>query len=83
MVPLQDLVKVPHVEVGIPLSIEPQHPFDGRHRHPLGTRAPRPAVIQPIVAVLLIARAPPPHGPGRPPQNLGRLDLRELAAHRS
>ena len=61
-----NLMKVPHVEPGVALAIQPQHPLDLPGRHPTLRRAEQPLIDQPRIPIRFVALSPPPQRPRRP-----------------
>ena len=77
----QLLVKMPHVEVRVLFAIELQHVFYRRHGNPFRTGLTLAAVVQTVIAVLLVPLAPAPHGSIRHSDDLGRLPPLQAARH--
>src|SRR5260370_25933828 len=61
MFAVQLLVKMPHVQIEIPIAVESEHLLHPRHRHPFRRGFALPPFEQTVVAKLLIALAPAPH----------------------
>jgi hypothetical protein len=61
----QLLVKVTHIEIEVPLAVQPQYRLDRLQGNPFPAWSSLAPVVQPVVAVLLVAFPPPPHGPVR------------------
>ena len=78
----QLLVKMAHVEIEILLPVELQHLLGRLQRNSFRARPPFPPVVQPVVAVFLVAFPPPPHGPVGDADNLGRLPPLQTPGHR-
>ena len=76
------LVKMPHVQVEIPLAIKPQHLLHLGQRHPPAARRPPPPVEQPVVAMLFVALPPPAHRAIADADNLRCLPPRDPLRHR-
>ena len=75
------LVEVPHVQVEVPLAIEPQHLLDLGQRYPPAPRRAPPPVEQTVVTMLLVALSPAPHRPVADADNLRCLPPAELLRH--
>src|SRR5438128_12540590 len=80
---LQLLVEMPHVQIEIPIAIEPQHLLHQRHRHPFRRGLALPPVEQTVIAKLLVTLSPAPHLPITDADDLGRLPPRDPFRHGS
>src|ERR1700735_1135061 len=78
----QLLVKMPHIQVKIPLSIQPQDLFHHLYPHLFRRRLPSAPVKQPAKPKFFITFSPAPHLPIADPDDLGRLPPRYLLCHR-
>src|SRR3989475_2779134 len=80
---LQLLLEMPHVQIEIPIAVEPQHLLHPRHRHPFGRGLALPPVEQTVIAKLLVTLSPAPHLPITDADDLGRLPPRDPFRHGS
>src|ERR1700681_3215752 len=78
MFAVQLLVKMPHVQIEIPVAVQSKHLLHHRHRHPFRRGLALSPVEQSVVAELLIPLSPAPHRPIAQTENLGRLPPRDL-----
>jgi hypothetical protein len=76
------IVKVPHVEVRIPVPIQRQHFLGLFYRHPMDTPFAPPMVEQSAISTLLISLPHALHIAHAHPGDLGCLDPRQLPRHR-
>src|SRR5713226_9448625 len=81
MVGHQLLVKMPHVQIVIPLAIESQHLLHHPQRDSLRRRPTPPAIKQSVIAELLVTLPPAPHVPVTDANNFRRLPPRDLLRH--
>src|SRR5437667_10061663 len=81
MLVLQLLLEMPHVQIEIPIAVEPQHLLHSRHRHPFRRGLALPPVEQTIIAKRLVTLSPAPHLPITNADDLGRLPPRNLLRH--
>jgi len=77
----QLLVKMPHVEVEVPLLVQRQHSLGRLHRYPVVAAFPPPLIVQPVVAMFLVALPHPLHIAHTHPGDLGRLDPGQRLPH--
>src|ERR1019366_2166663 len=80
---VQLLVKMPHVQIKMPIAVESQHLLHQGHRHPFRRGLALPPVEQTVIAKLFIALSPAPHLPIANADDLGRLPPRDLLRHGS
>src|SRR6201997_1608677 len=76
-------MKVPHVQIRVPLLEQAQHFLRLLQPHPLGARPPTTPVQQPVIPVRLVAPFPASHTPVRDPQDLCRLPPSDPLGHGS
>src|SRR3989338_5678906 len=62
-----------HVPAAVALAVEPQDLLGHRHRDPLGAGPLSAMVVEPVVAVVLVAPLPTIDRPLRDPKNLRRF----------
>ena len=62
VLPPRELMEMPHVEPLIALPVERQQALDLGHRRPFRRRHAPPPIEQAVIAGLLQAPSPPPHG---------------------
>src|SRR5208337_329242 len=74
----QLITEMRDVKTPVLLLIQPQDLLHGRQRHLPRTGSATPTVEQPIIAALLVALFPAPHGAAGYPQDLRRLPPLEL-----
>ena len=80
VLPSGHLIEVAPIEAGVPLAVQPQDALDLGDRGPLGRGLCAPAVVQPVIAVLLEA---PPHAANAartPAEDIGHLQPCQRAA---
>src|SRR5437588_1999191 len=75
------LMKMPHVQIVIAVTIQPQHLLHQRQRHPPRRRLPTPPIKQSVIAELFVTFAPAPHVPVADADDLRCLPPRDLLRH--
>ena len=82
MLRAQLLMEMAHIQVEVPLPVQPEHLFRLCQRHPLLARTTPPPIHQPVITVLLVPLPPAPHLPVADPDDLRCLPPADLPRHR-
>ena len=75
--------EVPDIEASVVLPIQPEQALHLGHIRPLGRRRLPSAIQQGVTAKPLVHQSQPPNAAGAAPQDVGRLQPRELSTQRS